>query len=346
MSSFLVNISAWGPLSKEKDILLNLVSRFSGKKVAVWGDFILDEYIFGTTRRISREAPVLILSHRKSEYALGGAGNSILNLKALGAEPLPIGLIGTDDAGKRILNILIKKKISAERIIVDREYETPIKTRILAGEETTRKQQILRIDKEGRTLESSGIRQKLYGYLSSSLKTASALLISDYNYSAVREDTFGRILSQARKKSIPVTLDSRFRILNFKGITVSTPNEPEVEGALHIRIDDDTEVLQKAGKELLDRTEAEAVLITRGSKGMVLFEKGKTPLPIPIHGTTDIVDVTGAGDTVISVFTLGLACGATFQQASRLANYAGSVVVMKKGTAALSAEELREAIIS
>jgi len=143
-----------------------------------------------------------------------------------------------------------------------------------------------------------------------------------------------------------VTLDSRFRLLNFKGITVSTHNEPEVEGALRIRIVDDSRVLRKAGSELLDRTEAEAILITRGSKGMVLFEKGKPPSSIPIHGTTDIVDVTGAGDTVISVFTLALASGASFKEASRLANYAGSIVVMKKGTATISIKELKEAIVS
>ncbi len=143
-----------------------------------------------------------------------------------------------------------------------------------------------------------------------------------------------------------MTLDSRFRLLDFKGIDVSTPNEPEVEGALHIQIDDDMRALDKAGKELLERTEAKATLITRGSKGMVLFERGKPSRAIPIHGTTDIVDVTGAGDTVISVFTLALICGATFQQASQLANYAGSVVVMKKGTATLSREELKNAIVS
>jgi rfaE bifunctional protein kinase chain/domain len=143
-----------------------------------------------------------------------------------------------------------------------------------------------------------------------------------------------------------VTLDSRFQLLNFKGVTVSTPNEPEVEGALHILIDDDSQVLRKAGRELLNKTKAEAILITRGSKGMVLFEQGKPSSSIPIHGTTDIVDVTGAGDTVISVLTLALTCGATFKEASRLANYAGSVVVMKKGTATVRTKELKLAIVS
>lgn len=333
-------------MNTKQNILLQVVDRFGGKRVAVWGDLILDEYIFGTTRRISREAPVLILSYRKSEYSLGGAGNSILNLKALGAEPLPIGLIGTDDHGKRILKILKQKKISTECVISDRKCETPIKTRILAGEETARKQQILRIDREGSIAESTESRKKIQTFLSDSLDTINGLLISDYNYHTVIKDIFDRIISLYKKKKIPVTLDSRFRLLDFKGIDVSTPNETEVEGALHIQIDDDMRALDNAGKELLERTEAKATLITRGSKGMVLFERGKLSRAIPIHGTTDIVDVTGAGDTVISVFTLALICGATFQQASQLANYAGSVVVMKKGTATLSREELKSAIVS
>jgi rfaE bifunctional protein kinase chain/domain len=306
-------------VNKEKKNLLNLVDTFGGKKVAVWGDLILDEYIFGTTRRISREAPVLILSYRKSEYSLGGAGNSILNLKALGAVPLPIGVIGSDENGKKILNILKQKNISTECMITDKKLQTPIKTRILAGEESTRKQQILRIDREEKVQESGEIKKKLQKSLSSSLNTSHALLISDYNYGTIKEDIFKRVLPSYKKKNIPVTLDSRFQLLNFKGVTVSTPNEPEVEGALHILIDDDSQVLRKAGRELLNKTKAEAILITRGSKGMVLFEQGKPSSSIPIHGTTDIVDVTGAGDTVISVLTLALTCGATFKEASRLA---------------------------
>jgi rfaE bifunctional protein kinase chain/domain len=333
-------------VNKEKENLLHLVDNFGGKQVAVWGDFILDEYIFGTTRRISREAPVLILSYRKSGYALGAAGNSVLNIKGLGAEPLPVGLVGAEDSGKRILRILKQKNISTEYLITDKKLLTPIKTRILAGEETARKQQILRIDRERKVPDSRETKQKLHKLLLSSLNRAHALLISDYNYDTVKVDIFNRILPQVKKKKIPVALDSRFQLLNFKGITVSTPNEPEVEGALHIQIDDDTQILKKAGQELLNKTAAEAILITRGSQGMVLFEKGKTPYSIPIHGTTDIVDVTGAGDTVISVFTLALTCGASFKEASQLANYAGSVVVMKKGTATLTVNELKEAILS
>ena len=172
------------------------------------------------------------------------------------------------------------------------------------------------------------------------------LLISDYNYFTVKENLFDNILPAFKKARIPVALDSRFRLLNFKGITVATPNEPEVEEALKVEVDDNIDIIKQAGRILLKKSQAEALLITRGSKGMVLFEKNKPPLSIPIHGTADIVDVTGAGDTVISVFTLALACGATFREAALLANYAGGIVVMKKGTATLTPQELKESIIS
>jgi len=333
-------------VNKEKKNLLRLVDNFARKKIAVWGDFILDEYIFGNTRRISREAPVLILNYKKKEFSLGGAGNSVLNLKALGAYPFPVGVIGSDASGQKILQMLKKKGVSTEYLVKEKKYLTPIKTRILAGEETARKQQILRIDQEGKVPDNNELKKKIQKLLKDVKSQISALLISDYNYFTIKEDIFNHILPGFKKTNIPVTLDSRFRLLNFKGVTVLTPNEPEVEGALQIEINDDNQLLKQAGRLLLRKTQASALLITRGSKGMVLFEEKKPPFPIPIHGTTDIVDVTGAGDTVISVFTLALACGATFREAALLANYAGDIVVMKKGTATLSTQELKENIIS
>ncbi len=333
-------------MDKQKKYLLKLVESFPRKKIAVWGDFILDEYILGTTRRISREAPVLILSYRNREFSLGGAGNAVLNLKALGAEPFPVGVLGSDDSRKKIIRIFKDKGISTDFLIQAQDYQTPIKTRILAGEESTRKQQILRIDKESRVPERSDLKRKIQKSLESVCKRIKALLISDYNYLTVKEDIFKQILPLYKKSNIPVTLDSRFRLLKFKGVTVSTPNEPEVEGATGIELKDSSLIIKKAGRFLLNKTKAAAVLITRGSKGMALFERNKPPFLIPIIGTTDIVDVTGAGDTVISVLTLALTCGATFREAALLSNYAGSVVVMKKGTATLSTQELRQAVVS
>lgn len=331
-------------MKKEERGLLKIIDGFSRLKVTIWGDFILDEYIYGTTRRISREAPVLILSYRANEFSLGGAGNALLNLKALGIEPIPVGVIGKDEAGQGILRMLKQKKIGTGCLLQVKSYQTPLKTRILAGEHSTRKQQILRIDREARVLDTSDLKGKILGALQRALTQSDALLISDYNYFTVKEDIWRKISRSLLKSHKPVTLDSRFRILNFKGVTVLTPNEPEVEHALRIELDDNEEMARKAGRQLLDRTEAKAVLITRGAKGMILFQTGSKPLEIPIHGTTDIVDVTGAGDTVIGVMTSALACGATLQQAARLANYAGGIAVMKKGTATVSTQELKEAI--
>lgn len=333
-------------MDKEKKKLLDIVDHFQGKKIAVWGDFILDEYLFGTTRRISREAPVLILSHQKKELSLGGAGNSVLNLEALGAMPYPVGVIGTDEPGRKILRILRGRKIPSEFLLKVKKFETPIKTRILAGEENTRKQQILRIDSEGKVPEEGDLKHRILAVLLEAKKFCSALLISDYNYLTVKEDIFRESLPRFKKARIPVTLDSRFRLLRFKGVTIATPNEPEVEEALKVHLGHDTEPLKKAGRHILKKLASPALLITRGSKGMALFEKRKPLSLFPVHGPTDIVDVTGAGDTVISVLTLALASGASFRQAVSLANYAGGFVVMKKGTATLTPQELKRAIIS
>ena len=333
-------------MDKQRRRLLDLIDHFSGKGIAVWGDLILDEYIYGNTRRISREAPVLILSYQKKEFSLGGAGNSLLNLKALGADVFPIGVIGEDEPGRQLLSILRSHKIPTKSIVQIRNFVTPIKTRILAGEENTRKQQILRIDKEVKVPEVSRVREKLRDFLKEVRSHCDALLISDYNYMTVREDVFSDTIPFFKKAKIPVTLDSRFRLLRFRGMTVATPNEPEVEESLKTEISDNLARFKEAGRLILKRTGSPALLITRGSKGMALFERGKPPFLFPVHGTTDIVDVTGAGDTVISVFTLALASGANFREAARLANYAGGLVVMKKGTATVSPEELKEAIIS
>jgi rfaE bifunctional protein kinase chain/domain len=333
-------------VNKFKTKISELVDSFSQKRVIVWGDIILDEHLFGNTRRISREAPVLILSYRNKEYSLGGAGNSLLNLQALGAVPVPVGVIGKDAAGDKIIQMLKDRRIPTRHIIRSPFFSTPTKTRILAGEESTQKQQILRIDHEGRVPEDKTLKKKMLDSLLELREGVQALLVSDYNYHTVKTDIFKKVLPRFKKNGLPVTLDSRFRLLEFKGVTILTPNEPEAEAASEVEFLGDENRIKKAGRSLLGLTEAEAVLITRGSRGMILFERSKSPLVTPVQGTTDIVDVTGAGDTVISVLTLALACGGTFQEATELANFAGGVVVMKKGTATLTVEELRASIQS
>jgi len=325
--------------------ILGIIDSFPGKEIIVWGDIILDEYLYGNTRRISREAPVLILSYKNKEFSLGGAGNSLLNLHSLGAKPIPLGVIGDDEAGENIVRFLKERSIPIKYLKRSKAFATPTKTRIFAGEETARKQQILRIDHEGRAPRDDRSKKFMFDSLKELKGRARALLISDYNYFVVEKDVYDKILPFYRRNNIPVTLDSRFRILDFKGLSVSTPNEPEVEDALNLELEDNQKAVNQAGRLLLQSTDAEAILMTRGSRGMILFERKKRPWAIPVQGTTDIVDGTGAGDTVISVFSLVLACGGSFKEAARIANFAGGIVVMKKGTATLTTDELKRSII-
>ena len=333
-------------MNEEMRRLFTLIEKFPHIKIAVWGDIILDEYLYGFTRRISREAPVLILSYQKREYALGGAGNALLNLQALGVEVVPIGVLGEDESGRIARKILREAGIDAALLLPEPGYPTPLKTRILAGEENTKKQQILRIDREGRVSESAAVKKRLAQALARAARDCDALLISDYHYDTVKADLFPAALASFKKAGKPVTLDSRFRLLQFPGVTIATPNEPEVEEALKSPLGGSETAVRKAGAALLKKLRSPALLITRGSKGMALFEKGRPPLFLPVSGPTDIVDVTGAGDTVISVFTAALACGADLPDAARLANHAGGIVVMKKGAAVVSPIELKQAIVT
>jgi rfaE bifunctional protein kinase chain/domain len=326
--------------------LFEIIDKFPHLRIAVWGDIILDEYLYGSTRRVSREAPVLILSYQRREFSLGGAGNALLNLKALGVEPVPVCVVGKDDAGKAVARILRRNGIAVDGLIAAAGYPTPLKTRILAGEENTKKQQVLRIDTEGRVPDAAALKAALARALRRAAKECDALIISDYHYRTVKDDVFADVLPTFKTADVPVTLDSRFRLLSFPGVTVATPNEPEVEDALKIRIDDDPRMFRDAGRALLRKLRSPALLITRGSKGMALFQKNKPPVHLPIFGSTDIVDVTGAGDTVISVFTTALACGAAPEDAASLANFAGGIVVMKKGTATVTPLELKQAVIA
>jgi len=324
--------------------LLSLIDRLPLIRVAVWGDFILDEYLYGYTRRISREAPVMIIGYKSREYSLGGAGNAARNLAALGVEVEAIGVMGADEGGREVRRLLSRSGISHRMMAEERGFATPLKTRILAGEENTKKQQILRIDREGQVPEKKSLQDALLVSLTEASASCDALLVSDYHYRTVDQAVFGKARKAFQTAGKPVTLDSRFRLLQFKGATVATPNEPEVESQLKTPLEDDRSALIEAGRSLLKKLQSAALLITRGSKGMALFEKGKPPCLLPVYGSTDIVDVTGAGDTVIAVFTAALAAGASFRDSALLANFAGGLVVMKKGTAVVRPGELKQAI--
>jgi len=330
--------------SSSKSRLLELIKTFSGCPIAVYGDLVADEFVFGEISRVSREAPVLILKHRESRIVPGAAGNAINNLHALGAAPIPVGVLGADASGQELCRQFQHKNVPLSLVHRVNDYHTPTKTRFLAGSIHSSRQQVLRLDKESRFQHTAETQAKLWQEVEPLFEKCRGMIISDYGFGFVNQELTRRIAE--RRNSLPVTLDSRHGLLCYSGLTASTPNEPEVEEALGITIGDDQAKLEAAGKRILRRQKLEAVLITRGRHGMALFVPHRRTVHIPIFGTDEIADVTGAGDTVIAVFTLALAVGASFMEAARLSNYAGGLVVMKRGTATVTAAELQEAVLN
>ncbi len=329
-----------------KSRLLEIVRAFRGRRVLVVADLVADEFVYGRVKRVSREAPVLILEHDTTDLRLGGGANAVHNIRTLGGVPLPFGVLGRDGPGRDLRRLLRGKGISVTRVLTEAGYATPVKTRILAGSVHSSRQQIVRMDRATTLPARSAARKALVRELRAYRGPLDGVLVSDYGFGLLAPEVVGAAVALARRRRVPVTVDSRFDMLRFTGMTAVTPNEAEVEAALGTTIGLDRKRLEAAGRTLLRRLKTEAVLVTRGRDGMALFEPGQPPLHIPIHGTDQVADVTGAGDTVIATFTLALAAGARPAEAARLANYAGGVVVMKHATATVSADELVAAVES
>ena len=325
--------------------LLALIDALRGRTVAVVGDVIADEFVYGRVARVSREAPVLILEYDSTEIVAGGAGNAANNVAALGGTAALVSLVGSDEPGRRLLQSL-HKRVDSRRVTRVRGRKTTVKTRILAGGVHSAKQQVVRIDRGVGQDVDARQRETLERGALAAIVDADAVLISDYGSGLVTPAFAARLRSTLKREGlpIPVLIDTRYQLLKYRGLTACTPNESEVEQALGIRINDDLRVLERAGREVLERTGMKAVLITRGGRGMALFVPGEPTIHIPIVGSDEIADVTGAGDTVMATLALALSAGATFAQAARLANFAAGLVVMKRGTATVSANELRETV--
>jgi rfaE bifunctional protein kinase chain/domain len=326
--------------------LIGLLDAFPTRRVAVIGDLIADEFIYGRVARVSREAPVLILQYDSTQIVPGGAGNAANNVAALGGRAQIVGLTGKDEAGKRLHASLAH--LNTRGLLSPQGYCTPVKTRILAGGVHTAKQQIVRIDRIVSSDYDAGGRS---AFARAALKAAAecdAVLMSDYGTGLVTPELAAalssKVAGRARRRAIPILIDSRYDLLKYRGLTACTPNESEVEHLLDTRIGDNLKALERAGRELLKRTRMNAVLITRGSRGMAVFEPDRPTIHVPIFGSDEVADVTGAGDTVIATLALAIASGGSFHEGARLANYAAGLVVMKRGTATVSPEELREAI--
>jgi D-glycero-beta-D-manno-heptose-7-phosphate kinase len=335
--------------AERKERLLALVDGFSSRRVLVVGDLIADEFIYGEVARVSREAPVLILKYGATEMVAGGAGNAANNVAALGGRARLVGLVGADPEGRRLL-ASFHRGVDRAHVVRARGYMTPVKTRILAGGVHAARQQVVRIDREAGWPLGPSVSAALAKKIEPVLDACDAVLLSDYGAGLVTPDLAAvirrAVARRPRRRPIPVLIDSRYRLLDYRGLTACTPNESEVEQVLGVTIDDDVAALERAGRLLLRRTAMPAVLITRGSRGMALFQPKQPTVHVPIFGSDEVADVTGAGDTVIATFGLALAAGASFYEATRLANYAGGLVVMKRGTATVSAQELSDAVSS
>ena len=313
--------------------------------VTVLADLVADEFVFGEIARVSREAPVLILKHRERTVVPGGGGNAVMNLASLGVKVFPVGVVGEDEQGELLLDEFRKANVPISGITRLKGYITTTKSRILAGMPHNSRQQVVRVDREPDPIsQGHPIVAKLARAAREHAASSDGLLVSDYGYGAATPKLLTQIRTKVWPKQKPITLDSRYRILEFAGATAATPNEPEVEEALGVKIGDDNGRLLVAGAQVMHRMGLESLVITRGRDGMVAFERDQQPMLIPIFGSDQAVDVTGAGDTVIATFTAALAAGADTASAALLANLAGGIVVMKRGTATVSRAELLVAI--
>jgi rfaE bifunctional protein kinase chain/domain len=322
--------------------LAGLLARFRGAEVVVAGDFMADEWVYGETDRISREAPVLIVRYERSELKAGGAGNAAQNLAALGVRVRAVGAIGDDALGSTLLDLLRASGIDVAGIQRVRGRSTESKTRILAGGRSTRRQQMLRVDRAPSERLSQAAEARIVRDLQRAAKGARAVLASDYGSGALGPAVL-ETLRLLKAGGVPVCVDSRYRLVDYAGVTMVKPNEPELEAATGMSVKAPGG-LDRAARALLRKLGCDDILVTRGRNGMSLFRKGCPALHLAAHGGLDAVDVTGAGDTVAATYGAALAAGAGPEEAARIANVAGALVVQKPGTATVSLDELADEI--
>ncbi len=318
--------------------LAGLVECFRSAEVVVAGDYMADEYVYGESERISREAPVLIVRYERSELQPGGAGNAAQNLAALGVKVRAVGVVGDDALGAMLLDALATARVDVSGLVRVKGRATESKTRILAGGRSTRRQQMLRVDRAPTSPLSATAEARVTRELERAARDAQAVLVSDYGSGSIGPSAL-EALRTVKRGGLPVCVDSRYRLLAYTGLTMVKPNEPELEAASGVALSGPG-ALERAARVLLRKVGCEQLLVTRGRHGMSLFRKGEPVLHVPAHGTQEAVDVTGAGDTVAATYCAAVAAGAGAEAAARLANVAGALVVLKPGTATVSRAEL------
>lgn len=324
--------------------LISIMSRFSQRRILVVGDSVADQFVYGAISRVSREAPVLILAHEHTETVPGGAANCAANLASLGAAVSLISVAGEDEAGRALVEKLKTAGVDCSGLVTSQTLRTTTKVRILAGQLHSTRQQVIRIDYDAAPLNDADLRARLREQILEQVQAADAVIISDYNYGVANAEMSSFTRDAAIARDIPVFADSRFSLPNFTGFTSATPNQSEVEQLLGEQFSDERE-LELAGEKLRDQLGYRALLVTRGSQGMMLLEGGAAPVHIEAVGAREPVDVTGAGDTVMAAYSLAIASESSFPDAARLANYAGGLVVMKRGTASVTREELEHSVL-
>jgi rfaE bifunctional protein kinase chain/domain len=286
---------------------------------------------------------VLILEQTRVDDVPGGGGNAVANLRTLGAIPVPVGVVGRDETGGRLIALFKRMGVVTSGIAAERGYGTPTKSRVLAGGVHTRRQQIVRVDRGARHGDLPGATTaRLAARLARALRGVDGLLVADYGYGAATPSLLRTVAKHLSGKT--VTVDSRGRVGAYRRVAGCTPNQEELEKAVGLTRSPDARGVAAAGQALLKATGNRTVLVTRGAKGMVLIRRGAPPFAIPPFGSGEVADVTGAGDTVIATYSLALLAGATAEEAAVLANTAAGIVVMKYGTATVTPKELIAAL--
>ena len=320
--------------------LAEIARSFPRRRVLVLGDLVADHYIYGQTERVSREAPVLIVRYESAEVKPGAAANAAANARSLGGQVTALGMLGRDQMGRELRSQL---RAAGIRVLAPGApgVQTETKTRILAGGLNTTRQQMLRLDRTRSAPLPPAVRLELVALLCEAAKAADAVVVSDYGAGAVPDEARA-VLRRLASDGMPVCVDSRYGLASYRGVTSCKPNEPELEALTGRSLRSERDLLQ-AGREAMARLQCRSLLVTRGRHGMAVFGRGGEVELLKVHGVEEAVDVTGAGDTVIAAFALGLAAGASAVGAARIANVAGGLAVMKPGTATVSgAEVLRE----
>ncbi|HXR66784.1 MAG TPA: bifunctional ADP-heptose synthase [Ktedonobacteraceae bacterium] len=323
-----------------------LVSRFVGKRVLVIGDMVADEYLIGNPARIAREAPVLILELNEERTIPGGATNVAVNARTLGAEVFLAGVVGNDLPGQRLRQAIDDLGMHQEGLIGDAQRPTSTKTRIVAGSTQVVRQHIVRVDRVDTSEVGEPSRGQIVEYIQRALPTVDAVVLSDYENGMISPAVLECCLPLARKLGKVIVADSHGKFARFQGVTALTPNQPEAELSAGMTIHNESD-LHEVARRLLTDSNAQSILITRGSEGMSLFVTGQEPLHLPIfslnHHSHEVVDTNGAGDTVAATFTLALTVGASFAEAAYLANAAAALVVRRLGCASNTPQELMDA---